>query len=1423
MARACPSPTDKNYKKLTELLEGDTNAAYRMWKIHEELYPGQGEIKALETFSQDYSVKLGLITSNAKNLQFDEESHTYTWEGDPSIQISSMSSQVDTIPELRTRVIESLPIYSESGTRVHKLFQHIVNSSEPGKSEAVLTFAKDNNIPESLVNGLIDLKNKLSKMGSLVSEIKLFAEGDNVKIGGHSDLIIYGKDGKKYIVDLKTVYHTPSTRKKPDNDVWDPFAHNMQKAKRYAVQVMGYGRMTEYADNQAVSDHFIVPIELEFNDESDLSKGYKFAKVRDIESIKKWGVTSYATRALDVIFGKTSSPPSISAIIGSDDSSNIYHTLTGTIAEHVKDPIDQARRIRRSLRNGVFGYLDAVGNFKAFTSQDRNDDASHNAQIINEYINITARINNDLALGLANYIESGNENYLRSLGNRTEILKSSLRQFVGRKDLKIVNLQDIKGLESKKNWILIEDDQVRHLMYIGAEDLTMKFNTKGVANTSLFGKFGDKTRTTRINSALRNTLGDARKFEGTLIALKLKEADPNITFGYTAVYGVGTGSVFGDAIDLAEGLETIRNIVNDPYMRHEVFGGSPELIKLASKKETLDPDQYRANYLHILTSFVNAKKNMGESIDGDLQKLVSQLENLSKDQSKRAEMLYRMNEYFNDKVRMGRSVNTDDATFLLSQFYLQFQELDPSLLPINVYNKLISMQQNVANPLLQKLDQKLNNAVNDMARRFRSEYKDGFNKKLEALLKSKNIDISVLGIQGYAGLSAMTDVLSPIPGTNARHFDNLFVKGKRKIVTDQGDKEIDYNTFNLKMPGTPEFNALTPAEQEFIVEFNKVLKHFADINNIKWVEGRVPLVRGTVANRLRSARLSNVPGSYQKIVNDMLIDLESSFGSSDQYQGPEGNIFHAQENDEKFDKREAMLGVQADGYLNQDDYLQWSTDLESVMDVFAIQGLRYQVFNDIGASLKAANAIFQWNKSNLLEERIDGLIDWVNIVKTVNLDNRDVDSGTVLNRASRLAAKISSIGLYAFNPATAITSYIGNELTMLSESIANSITGTGRFSSGSIMKAKYEMTKIFGQRTYDPNALEKTGLLMRKFRMFNEDISSFLNGYHKIGDKFLFRSKYMFSMLSGADYATRMNIMIAQMIEDGSWDAYTVVDGELKYDESKDGRFNGTKLDTKKGRALREAIAFNNGDDPTKPLTDGYDDNMYNSLRATANYLLGTNDREARSLINFMWTGKVFMASKNWLTAKVDRWILGIGQDKTVQSGLTGSYDFQEDENGNMHAYWKGDQLEGIIMSWLAAIDNVRRAKDQRVPLTANQKANIMRSLSDLTIVMSSLAVLTAIGLGDDREKNKYIRASALEKMYRNALDDLLTMYTVAANPTFLWHPVGLDYMANAMSRGFKALYNQDANALLKVIPIADELDRYYQLMFDENFEITIR
>ena len=1433
MRASCPSiKTDREFATLVDHLRAESGtsegakisedlamkAAYRMWAYHEALSPGNGSREALKAFGRSTEEKQALLNKAVKNIRppKEGEEHVYRWLGDEKTELRALSKEIDNQTE-NFYETSTKSVTSESGTNIHALLSEIVKGDATEANENIKMLAKDKNIPEATIKDLVTLKDKFKEMGDVVSEQTVYSAGseEGVDIAGLSDIIIYAPDGKKYIVDLKTVYRTETVRKAiakgEKKSAWNPLANDAQKAKRYTIQTLGYGRMTEFADRQAATDHFIVPIEVELNDDNDLTKGYKSIEVLPMESVNDWGYVDYASGVLDKIFNVSSDyNPTTVGVLGKDDSSQVYVNLTGDFGSGM-NYTEMAKRVPRQVRRGLHGYM-ADDKFVPFQSTDPKEQLS---EIERDYIRNRGRITHDISHGVKNFLMTGDDKYISSIGDRKKNLVKLLKPYIGRvgtgkdTDVKVVNLSEVKGYEDKKNWVMIEEGTTRHLYYISADNMAQTFATNKFmlsSSSSLFASRNLKAGVDGVyaknvlNSSLRNTIGDARAFEGTLIAIKLKEANPEINFGTTLVHGI-SGSGYSTFIDLKENLETLKNIMKEPSgkVRKALFDKQDDFLALLGKEGTLDYNNYRTDFLSLLETYMEYR-SPDPGTDKRWVQLTGMLLDSAKNEFQHKKILEQVSEYINKRVALGRNAEVDYETYLLSAYYLQSQKMDISLLPSALYRTWGGLPSNITQPMQQSLFKKLNVAINNMNRSFWSNYKDEFTAALTTFLKSKGI-VNTIG-----------DMAT---GDTQRHYKELFLPLQGKYIRNEDGTESLYEgpSFNLKQEGTPEFNALSPEAQALIRTMNNLIMKFTADNDIPWRKGNFPLATATAINKFRNAKRTG-GGAYAQLIDNMLRDLDANLGMGDNTEPSDHNIFMAQRDDGISDNREPMMGFQGK-YLNTSEFNKWSTDVEHVMDVFAIQGLKHKVFNEISTSLRAVHSIFQWYSSNLLMDRLGLNIDWVNHTKTVNLDNRAIDSGTTADKGARLVNRFAALGMYALNPLSAATAYVGNELTLMSQTLGNTLSkskvGPGI---GNYMKAKAILGPVFAGKvvtelsTAQFDTVKKVDALMRKFRMFNGDLSSMLNGYHKAGDKFIFRSKYLYSMLNAGDYIARANLMVAQMLSDGTWDAYSVNEnGDLKYDPSKDERWGaGSKYTPAEQAALKSVL----------PTDDGYDDNMGDSLRNTANYLLGTNDREDRAIMNFTWWGKLFLASKGWLTAKADRWFLGIGDNRVGQSEVIGRWDFQKDADGNTHAFWKGDHMEGIIMSLLAGYHFLRTSADQRTPLTDIQKNNITRFIGDIALLTAAGLLASAIPDDDDETTADDWLANVL----RWGSDDLLTAYTLAKDPSFVWEPTSVAWFAKVTQNSLAAGFQQDPAKLIKITPVLNELNRWSQVMLNEDFEI---
>lgn len=150
-----------------------------------------------------------------------------------------------------------------------------------------------------------------------------------------------------------------------------------------------------------------------------------------------------------------------------------------------------------------------------------------------------------------------------------------------------------------------------------------------------------------------------------------------------------------------------------------------------------------------------------------------------------------------------------------------------------------------------------------------------------------------------------------------------------------------------------------------------------------------------------------------------------------------------------------------------------------------------------------------------------------------------------------------------------------------------------------------------------------------------------------------------FKFSSRPDYYNRMTILVAQMIEDGTWDAYEVENGKLVYKFEKDKRFehlnNPAHPKYNDERALYYAIAqqhVNEGaknpdgsdftfsyDDKFKPLPQAHTIQEIESFKALGDLIYGYYSHEKKSLIHYTFYGALFMQMRTYWSGKKNQYL----------------------------------------------------------------------------------------------------------------------------------------------------------------------------------------
>src|SRR5690606_22093654 len=232
---------------------------------------------------------------------------------------------------------------------------------------------------------------------------------------------------------------------------------------------------------------------------------------------------------------------------------------------------------------------------------------------------------------------------------------------------------------------------------------------------------------------------------------------------------------------------------------------------------------------------------------------------------------------------------------------------------------------------------------------------------------------------------------------------------------------------------------------------------------------------------------------------------EASFSDTvkpeNEFSAGSSNIFHSQANGATFDNREDLTGM-SDEFVELEKHGKWETNLEMVLDLAMMTAYRSDEMKTINDILLAAKNHFDWQRTNLFEDRLGANIKWVSDYRIANVENRDVDSGKWYNKTVRTANQIASFALLGFSPGIALASTIGQQVIAASQAVSNSLSQNGRYTAKSWNSAFFKVM--------NPSNWKKVNLLLEQYKMYDQDMSSFMNGLHRYGDKSIFRMKWAY-------------------------------------------------------------------------------------------------------------------------------------------------------------------------------------------------------------------------------------------------------------------------------------------------------------------------
>jgi hypothetical protein len=360
------------------------------------------------------------------------------------------------------------------------------------------------------------------------------------------------------------------------------------------------------------------------------------------------------------------------------------------------------------------------------------------------------------------------------------------------------------------------------------------------------------------------------------------------------------------------------------------------------------------------------------------------------------------------------------------------------------------------------------------------------------------------------------------------------------------------------------------------------------------------------------------------------------------------------------------------------------------------------------------------------------------------------------------AISVTGFSAMLFNPYVALGSLLMNSFGALNTALTNGLVGNGLFNAGDLGSAVLSYGTVSGYK--------KINALMIKhfvFQTSEQDISN-LNIYGSKAQRRLLSAHNTNIMNRLTDEAVRGVIMAAQMIHDGSWDAYSLNENdELVYDETKDKRFYENGKLTEDGAILREKIKeqlilepiHSEAQQKQNKLVVGYTLAQGRKFKAISDrWVMGSMDSEQQAKLFSYTAGRMIGEFKRYLPDKILNWF-----NQTTEIQDLGDFKIVTGPDGKKMAEWQAMQIKGVFTAFKDLVYMVSSQKrlsyqDWKNLPTSTKQSLVRASIDILMLGFIMAAVMAYKGDFDDEEekkKKKKSKWSDVNERYLRVLDSL--------------------------------------------------------------------
>ncbi|MHA2038896.1 MAG: hypothetical protein ACW98X_20885 [Promethearchaeota archaeon] len=928
---------------------------------------------------------------------------------------------------------------------------------------------------------------------------------------------------------------------------------------------------------------------------------------------------------------------------------------------------------------------------------------------------------------------------------------------------------------------------------------------------------------------LKNNQRDINFMTSTLQAMAIKQQNPNVRInmvGTLHIKGRDTYSYY------PEKVKRIIPQINYLFSKEELRNDLDESLRLLiNDKKVTNVQNYNLSFIEILKDYAESSIANFNPNSPYAQKAIVLFENVKKyadDIEKGTDRLstYKLSKLLLSIIKYKRSVTPDYKDLVKDQEYRIINEAYMKLTSIKSMQEMEVQDLGLFEFWLQSADRwddEYSNYVTDQIQVGIRKSKESFipfmRKNKEMVNKLNNFVKTVPGFESltfrkgsnkefykplYKTIEVpVVDSDNNFTGENKTislheiHWDindadtqKAIKEGKLteehvkygKFIMDQFENEfinyLKYKVKNQKLKDA-DFRKMSTEEQD------KFLTNIAqDMLKVKWKKGMLPILPKKATDALTDdgvkaaaeifwRNATRIEGAFDDYFMDDEYDLSRRHKLSPQ------NLWSQFEDNQEYGSRKRLeqLGLT---YINGEQLVLQSEhqhnmisyDLGDIANYTMMSSSRTRNMDDAIEAVNVANDLLHAVSAST-GQNVDKTLERIKVYVNRNVygdlpATQKVQAAGVniaVDNLINVATKGWTSIVMGFGPTIAAKNFMSGQFSGILNGISNQIAGSHEFSAA-------QFTQAWGIMT--GGGWKKIQAINDKLQLVAMSERELLNSvvYNKQKQNLMESDMTMFLHFAG-DYVTKLACMTAQMIKDGTYDAF---DSDGNYDYKKDKRFYTTSVESngviedkvdfskmsEEGKVLYEFTkdqlikegTFGQRENPDGALQSPYFAKQIQSIevlnqRATHD----VTNSEYKDHASAYGIARAIFPLKNYIKTKFNQW----AQKPHVEKKI-GQVKVFRNKEGELEGTWEGIATEGILYTIL---DSAKKMKEYRLNpvktwdnLTIEQKKNMMRGASHAAFFMGTTILISLLFDDEDDEitpleyvTRKVIGGAAAEKI----------------------------------------------------------------------------